>query len=190
MPIEQLTSVGRGRAIVRWGEPVLHQPAEPVVDFGDELQLLLADLFATNRAAQGAGLAAPQIGVGLAAFVYDCFDAEFRRRTGVVCNPVVHVPVGDRRHLEVSAEGCLSLPGGHAELARPDPVTCSGQDQYGDDIELVGTGQLARCLQHETDHLNGIVFGDRLSSRRRRALYRSHQEVAADYPPDWPITRR
>jgi peptide deformylase len=90
--------------------------------------------------------------------------------------------------LETWDEGCLSLPGGHAELARPNRVTRSGQNQYGEEIEVTGTGQLARCLQHETDHLNGVVFADRLSSRRRSALYRSHEQVADFYPANWPVT--
>ncbi len=188
MPIDQLTRLGIVREIVRLGAPVLHQPARPVTDFGDDLQHLLGDMFATNAAAHGAGLAAPQIGVGLAAFVHDCLDAELRRHIGVVCNPVVELPQGRNRHLESWDEGCLSLPGGFAELARPDVAVCRGQDQYGHDIELPGTGQLARCFQHETDHLDGIVFGDRLSSRRRRDLRESHRQIASRYPRDWPVT--
>jgi len=97
------------------------------------------------------------------------------------------VPQADR-HLEAWDEGCLSLPGGYAELARPDLAICRGQDQYGQPTELTGTGQLARCFQHETDHLAGVVFGDRLSSRRRRGLYDSHRQVAGRYPSDWPVT--
>jgi peptide deformylase len=190
MPIDQLTRLGTVRSIARWGHPVLHRTARPVTDFGSDLQTLLSDLFATNTAAGGAGLAAPQIGTDLAAFVYDCFDAELHRQVGVVCNPVVELPQGPDRYLESSVEGCLSLPGGYAELARPDRATCLGQDQYGRPIELTGTGQLARCFQHETDHLQGVVFGDRLSTRRRRGLYQSHREVAASYPSDWPVTPR
>lgn len=188
MPIDQLTRLGTVRTIVRWGDPVMHRPARPVSDFGDDLQALLCDMFATNTAANGAGLAAPQIGVGLAAFVYDCVDAELRRQVGLVCNPVVELPEGRERRLETWDEGCLSLPGGYAELARPDLAVCRGQDQYGQDIALVGTGQLARCFQHETDHLGGIVFGDRLPSRRRRGLYESHRQRADHYPADWPAT--
>ena len=188
MPIEQLTRVGQVRAIVRWGSPVVHRPAQPVTDFGDELQHLLADMFATNRAANGAGLAAPQVGVGFSAFIYDCLDGDLQRQIGVICNPTVRLPEGAARRLETWDEGCLSLPGGHAELARPNRATCSGQNQYGENIEVTATGQLARCLQHETDHLNGVVFGDRLSSRRRRALYRTHEQVAAYYPDNWPST--
>lgn len=188
MPIDQLTRLGTVRAIVRWVEPIMHQPTVPVTDFGEDLQTLLCDMFATNTAANGAGLAAPQIGVGLAAFVYDCIDADMRRHVGVVCNPVVELPEGRDRHLETWDEGCLSPPGGLAELARPDLAICRGQDQYGQPVELVGTGLLARCFQHETDHLEGVVFGDRLSSRRRRGLYESHRKAADRYPPDWPAT--
>jgi peptide deformylase len=188
MPIDQLTRLGTVRTIVRWGDPILHRPTRPVSDFGDELQLLLCDMFATNTAAHGAGLAAPQIGVDVAAFVYDCVDADLRRQVGVVCNAVVELPEGRDRRLETWEEGCLSLPGGYAELARPDLAICRGQDQYGDPIELAGTGQLARCFQHETDHLDGMVFGDRLPGRRRRGLYESHRRVSDRYSSDWPVT--
>ena len=187
MPIYQLTRLGTTRTIVRWGDPILHRAARPVTDFGDDLQQLLCDMFATNTAAQGAGLAAPQIGVDVAAFVYDCVDADLRRQVGVVCNPVVELPEGRDRDLETWEEGCLSLPGGYADLARPNVAICRGQDQYGDPIELTGTGLLARCFQHETDHLAGMVFGDRLSSRRRRGLYESHRQVADRYAVDWPV---
>lgn len=190
MPLDQLTRLGAVRTIVRWGDPVMHRPARPVTDFGDELQALLCDLFATNTAANGAGLAAPQIGVGLAAFVYDCLDAELRRHVGVVCNPVVELPQGRDRHLDTGEEGCLSLPGGYADLARPDAAVCRGQDQYGHDVELTGTGQLARCFQHETDHVRGVVFGDRLPARRRRGLYQTHAQAADRYSSDWPVTPR
>ena len=189
MPIEQLVRVGSPRAIRRWADPVLHRRARPVVEFDDELQLLLADLFATNTAAGGAGLAAPQVGVALSAFVYDCVDANLRRQVGVVCNPVVTVADGAGRRVETWEEGCLSLPGGYAELARPAVALCRGQDQYGSPVEVRGTGLLARCLQHETDHLDGIVFGDRLSSRRRRGLYETHAAAAHRFPPGWPTVR-
>jgi peptide deformylase len=183
-----LEGAGTVRAIVRWGDPVLHTPARPVTDFGPDLQELLRDLYATNRAARGAGLAAPQIGVDLPVFVHDCVDADLRRHVGLVCNPEVELPEGRERQLEAWEEGCLSLPGGLAELARPDVAVCRGQDQYGDPIELTGTGLLARCLQHETDHLSGMVFGDRLSSRRRKDLFASHRALADRYPSDWPVT--
>ena len=186
MPIEQLVRVGSARPVRRWDDPVLHATMPPVVEFDDALQRLLADMFATSRAARGAGLAAPQVGVSLAAFVYDCVDENFDRQVGVVCNPLVEADGSASRRLETWEEGCLSLPGGYAELARPAVAVCRGQDQYGDPVEVRGTGLLARCLQHETDHLNGIVFGDRLPSRRRRGLYESHRLAAHRYPPAWP----
>ena len=189
MPIEQLVRVGSARPISRWADPVLHEPMPPVLAFDDALQLLLADMFATNTAAGGAGLAAPQVGVRLAAFVYDCIDEDFERQIGVVCNPTVVVDGGPHRRLETWEEGCLSLPGAYAELARPAVAVCRGQDQYGDPVEVRGTGLLARCLQHETDHLDGIVFGDRLPSRRRRGLHEAHRRAAHRYPSDWPVAR-
>jgi peptide deformylase len=186
MPVSELLRLGTARPIVRWGTPVLHSPTRPVTDFGGDLQELLADMFATNSAADGAGLAAQQVGVALAVFVYDCSDETGTRRTGVVCNPVVEQPEGPDRRLVDYGEGCLSLPGAYAELARPTFSTCRGQDQYGDAIELTAGGTLGRCFQHETDHVNGIVFGDRLSTRKRKQLYRDHEVVAERYGIDWP----
>jgi peptide deformylase len=190
MPIEELVRIGTARRIVRWGEAVLHRAARPVTDFGPDLQALIADMFATNRAAEGAGLAAQQIGVDLAVFVYDCHDEHGRRRVGVICNPSVTTPDGRDRRLEAVAEGCLSLPGAYATLARPDVATCRGQDQYGDEIEVTAGGTLGRCLQHEADHLAGTVFGDRLARRDRQRLYAMHHEVAAEFPDDWPVRPR
>ncbi|MCF8570490.1 peptide deformylase [Gordonia sp. HY002] len=186
MPVAELLRLGTARTIVRWGDPVLHRRARPVTDFGDAFQQLLADMFATNQAASGAGLAAQQIGVDLAAFIYDCTDETGRRRTGVVCNPECELPEGDERRLVSYDEGCLSLPGAFVDVDRPDVATCRGFDQYGDPVTLTGGGTFGRCLQHETDHLNGMVFGDRLSSRKRKQLYRRFEETAAEYPVGWP----
>jgi len=188
MPVAELMRLGIPRTIVRWSDAVLHGTAEPVTDFGPALQELLADMFATNTAAHGAGLAAQQIGVNLAVFVYDCPDETWTRRTGVICNPRVRLPeVGDRQLVSWD-EGCLSLPGANIELARPDLATCTGQDQYGEPISITAGGVLARCLQHETDHINGLVFGDRLSMRRRKQLLRAFDQTADRYPDDWPIS--
>lgn len=178
---------GRCRAILRWGDPVLHTPCRAVTAFDATLGVLVADMLATMDAAHGVGLAAPQIGVDVAVFVLDCPDADQRRHRGVVCNPVLDLPTGRERHLVEDDEGCLSLPGAFAPLARPDTAVCRGQDLDGHPIEITATGLLARCVQHETDHLHGIVFGDRLPTRVRRTLHRDHDAVAEHYPHDWPV---
>jgi peptide deformylase len=185
-----LTTGGTVRPITRWGEPVLHRRQQPVTSFDDDLHRLIRDMFATMAAADGVGLAAPQVGVDLALFVYDCPDENRRRHIGVFCNPVVTLPEGKDRKLDYIDEGCLSLPGAYIELARPDVAICTGQDAFGNEIRVEGTGYFARCLQHETDHLNGTVFGDRLSSRARKKLYQEHKSVAETYPADWPVTPR
>lgn len=187
---EDLCVGGTVLPITRWGTPVMHAPTRPVSSFDDELHRLVRDMFATMAAAEGVGLAANQVAVDLALFVYDCPDDDQVRHAGVVCNPVVTLPEGKARVLDTTEEGCLSLPGAYLELARPDHAVCHGQDAFGDPVEVVGTGLLARCLQHETDHLNGTVFGDRLSGRGRKKLYALHEERADDYPADWPVTRR
>jgi peptide deformylase len=185
-----VTTGGTVLPITRWGEPVLHARTQPVTEFDDRLQTLVADMFATMYAAEGVGLAATQVGVDLAVFVFDCPDDDHVRHSGVICNPVVELPEGKDRHLESMDEGCLSLPGAYIELARPDHAVCRGQDAEGNPVEVVGTGLLSRCLQHETDHLNGTVFGDRLSGRARKKLYRLHDDRAEDYPDDWPVSPR
>jgi peptide deformylase len=159
---------GTVHPIVRYGDPVLHQPCAPVTAFDEPLAQLIADLFASMYAANGVGLAANQIGVGLRVFVYDCAEGE-EQRVGHVVNPVLNAPKG-RRHLDVDNEGCLSVPGPYAELGRMDLATVNGFDQTGAPVTIVGTGWFARCLQHEVDHLDGTVYVDRLPTRRRRAV--------------------
>ncbi|MHA7860183.1 peptide deformylase [Tessaracoccus sp. Y36] len=183
-----LTQGGMVLPITRWGTPVMHKQTEPVTEFGEELHQLIRDMWATMRAAEGVGLAATQVGVGTAVFVYECPDADDRIHRGVVCNPVVSLPEGKDRNLDAAEEGCLSYPGGYQSVARPDLATCTGQDAYGNEITVKGTGLLARCLQHETDHLGGTVFGDRLSARARRQLDKKVDELAWRYPDDWPVS--
>ncbi|MCU0264183.1 MAG: peptide deformylase [Candidatus Nanopelagicales bacterium] len=190
MDTDQLAGHGRCRPIVRWGNPVMHTACRPVTDFDATLAALVADMLATMDAAHGVGLAAPQIGVDLAVFVLDCPDADQHPYRGVVCNPVLDLPTGRERRLTEDDEGCLSLPGAYAPLARPDTAVCRGQGLDGNPIEISATGLLARCVQHETDHLQGIVLGDRLPTRTRRALYRDHDAAADQYPDDWPVTPR
>ena len=183
-----LPEEGNVRPIVRWGTPVMHHELADVTVFGDELAELVRDLVATMRAAKGVGLAANQIGVDLKVFVFDCPDEDDLQVTGVVCNPVLQLPEGKDRNLEDEDEGCLSLPGAFTACARPDRSRVTGVDQHGEPVEFIGTGLLARCLQHETDHIFGTVFGDRLPERSRKKLYKQHQELAENYPDDWPVT--
>lgn len=183
-----LTTGGTVLRITRWGEPVMHAATRPVVSFDEELHSLVRNMFATMEAAEGVGLAATQVGVDLAVFVYECPDADNVVHRGVMCNPTVELPEGKDRNLDASDEGCLSWPGGYESVSRPDLATCSGQDAFGNDLVVEGTGLLARCLQHETDHLNGTVFGDRLSKRARRKLDEQVEALAYRYPDDWPVS--
>jgi peptide deformylase len=158
------------------GDPVLHAPTRAVESFDDELRRLVDDMFETMAAADGVGLAANQIGVDLRVLVLDCPDLERGERVrGVVVNPVLETSPRPETmpDPEDDEEGCLSVPAeafptGRAEWAR---VTGVGVD--GAPVEFEGRGLLARCLQHEVDHLDGIVYVDRLVGRNRRAALKT-----------------
>ena len=147
------------------GEPVLHRVAEPVSAFDAELATLVDDMFATMEAAPGVGLAAPQIGLAKRVFVYDWTDAEGERTRGVAVNPELWIsplPVGVPG--DEDEEGCLSIPGERFALLRAERAILRAQDQHGEPYELEASGWLARILQHEFDHLNGILYADRLDA--------------------------
>ncbi|MBO9520991.1 MAG: peptide deformylase [Nocardioidaceae bacterium] len=183
-----LPSGGAVRPITRWGEEVMHRPARPVTTFDAQLRTLAADMVATMYAAEGVGLAACQIGVDLAVFVFDCPDESGEPHQGVVCNPVLELPEGKGRKLDDGEEGCLSYPGAFVSCARPDWARVTGLGLDGSPVSYEGDGLLARCLQHETDHTTGMVFGDRLSDRLRKKLRKQMEANADDYPPSWPAT--
>ena len=187
---QEWAAKGKVLRVTRWTEPVMRNPTRPVTQFGEDLHQLVADMFATMAAADGVGLAAPQVDVDLALFVFYCPDKDDHLQYGVVCNPVVTLPEGKDRRLDATEEGCLSWPGAYQPLARPDVAVCEGQNEHGEPIRIEGTGLLARCLQHETDHLSGTVFADRLSKRSRRLLNEQHDSMAALYPADWPVSRK
>jgi peptide deformylase len=151
------------RPIRLFGDPVLRTPADPVLDFGDELRRLIADLEDTVREPGRAGVAAPQIGVGLRAFAYHVDGV-----VGHLVNPVLSEFAGTQD----DEEGCLSVPG----LAFPTPralsVVATGLDRDGAALRIAGTGVLARALQHETDHLDGRLYIDRLTGDTRRQALR------------------
>lgn len=172
--------------MTRWGDAVLHAPCGPVEHFDADLLKLVADMAATMRAADGVGLAANQIGVALRVFVFDCADPDGNWQHGVVCNPTLTVPSGRDRVLDEGEEGCLSLPGAFVPCPRPDFAAVSGFDARGRQVSYSGNGMVARCFQHETDHLDGVVFGDRLSTRLRKRLYKEAAMAADEFPPGWP----
>jgi peptide deformylase len=159
---------GTARKIRVAGDPVLHRPTRQVTVFDDELGALIEDMFASLAVAEGVGLAAPQVGVDLAVFVYDCPDGSGSRVAGHVVNPVIDTS-GD---MDDSEEGCLSVPGPYHELDRFWTATVRGVDRTGAPVEVSGTGYLARCLQHETDHLRGVLYIDHLPRNRRRRVLR------------------
>ena len=175
------------RSVVRWGTDVMHRRARPVTSYDEELRGLVADMVATMYAAQGVGLAACQIGVDLAVFVFDCPDESGTTHRGVVCYPVVELREGRERRLDDSEEGCLSYPGAFVDCARPDWARVTGQGVDGAEVSYEGDGLLARCLQHEADHIDGTVFGDRISDRARKKLRKAMEAAAEDYPLEWPV---
>ena len=142
-----------------FGDPVLTTPAALVMDFDKELRTLVADLTETMLEAPGAGLAAPQIGVGLRVFVWDVDDA-----LGHLINPTLDLST----EMQDGEEGCLSFPELSYETPRAFRAVAKGFNMYGEPITVEGTELLARCLQHESDHLDGIVFIDRLSADDRK----------------------
>ncbi|MGA5036268.1 peptide deformylase [Streptomyces capoamus] len=164
---------GRGavRRITEVGEQVLHKPCRDVTEFGPDLAALVDDMFRTMYVAEGAGLAANQVGVDLRVFVYDCPDDDGVRHVGHVVNPVLDTPTNGRRLLD-EGEGCLSVPGAVMAVPRPDRAVVRGQDKDGRPVVVEGTGYFARCLAHETDHTNGYVYLDRLSKRDKKDALR------------------
>jgi peptide deformylase len=151
-----------------FGDPVLRTPAEPVVDFDKELRTLVKDLQETMLDAPGVGLAAPQIGVGLRVFTYHVDDV-----LGHLINPTLDLT---DEELE-DDEGCLSFPGLAFPTVRAYGVVAKGFDQHGEPVTIEGTELLARCVQHETDHLDGILFIDRLDRAQRKLAMKAIREA-------------
>nr|WP_091114446.1 peptide deformylase [Nocardioides psychrotolerans] len=185
-PHGPLPTGGTIHPLTRWGTPVMHRPQQRVTSYDDALATLAADMVATMYAADGVGLAACQIGQDVALFVFDCPDESGQRTVGVVCNPVLTLPEGKDRLLDDGEEGCLSFPGAFVECARPDQASVTGTGLDGSPVTFAGDGLLARCLQHETDHTLGTVFGDRLPTKQRKKLQKEHDKAAEAYPAGWP----
>jgi peptide deformylase len=150
-----------------FGDPVLRKPAIEVVDFDKELRKLIADLTDTMLEAPGAGLAAPQIGVGLRAFTWNV-DGQ----VGHLVNPRLQLS----EELQDGPEGCLSIPGLTFDCRRALSVVAHGFDMYGEPVTIEGSEYLARAIQHETDHLDGVLFVDRLDGEARKAAMKAIRE--------------
>jgi peptide deformylase len=157
------------RPVRLFGDPVLRTRAAEVVDFDKELRNLVRDLMETMTEEGAAGLAAPQLGISLRVFSYHAEGA-----TGHLVNPVIEV-VGDE--MQDGPEGCLSIPGLSWDCRRYLRVVARGYDQHGERIEVHGTERLARAIQHETDHLDGVLFIDRLDPETRKQAMREIRQA-------------
>ncbi|WNM36083.1 peptide deformylase [Streptomyces sp. Li-HN-5-11] len=164
---------GSVRRITEVGEEILRRTCREVTGFGTpDLSALIDDMFLTMHVADGAGLAANQVGVDLRIFVYDCPDDNGVRHVGHIVNPVLDELDRAGRQLIDEPEGCLSVPGAVMDVPRTDRAVVRGFDKDGNPLVIEGTGYFARCLQHETDHLFGHLYLDRLSARDRKAALR------------------
>jgi peptide deformylase len=150
-----------------FGDPVLRKPALEVVDFDRELRRLVQDLTDTMLEAPGAGLAAPQIGVGLRVFTW-----YVEGEVGHLVNPSLQLS----EELQDGPEGCLSIPGLSIDCTRALSVVAHGFDQYGEPVTVEGSELLARAIQHETDHLDGVLFLDRLDPANRKLAMKEIRE--------------
>ena len=166
------------REIKILGDPVLREPAAEVGELDDETRALVKDMFETMYLAEGIGLAAPQVGVSARVIVVDLGNAE-ENEVGAVAlvNPRV-VEFGRRK--DRASEGCLSIPGMEEIVERPETVKVEGLRPDGEPVEMEVSGLLSRALQHEIDHLDGILFIDRISPLKRRMLMKKWQKSRAE----------
>jgi peptide deformylase len=162
-----------------FGDPVLTTKAAPVLDFDAELRKLVADLTDTMMDAPGAGLAAPQIGVGLRVFTYFVED-----ELGHLVNPELTLSAGE----QFGPEGCLSIPGLSFDCRRAQRIVAKGYNMYGDPVVIEGTDLLARCIQHETDHLDGVLFVDRLDPDTRKLAMKAIREADWGHSPQVKVS--
>ena len=159
--------------IVKYGDPILEKPTTPVTKFDGELEQLTEDMFASMYAAQGVGLAAPQIGLGLRLAVVDVTVGKNPEAKIVLANPEIVHAEGEKRE----EEGCLSIPGFRGYVVRPHFVTIRAQNAKGETFEMRGEDLLARAFCHEIDHLNGILFIQHLSMLKRDLIKRKIKKL-------------
>jgi peptide deformylase len=162
------------RPILRLGDSILSEPARPVEHITAEIETLIDDMIETMYAAPGIGLAAPQVGVSLKIFVIDLSLGKDPTALHTMINP----EFVDREGMQLEEEGCLSIPGFTATVARPKRVVVKGLNRQGDEYTIEGTGLLARALQHEIDHLNSCLFVDRLRGISRDLILRKVKKLS------------
>jgi len=162
------------RPILRLGDSILCEPARAVDAITPEIDTLIDDMIATMYAAPGIGLAAPQVGVSLRIFVIDLSLGKDPTALQVMINP----EFVERDGMQLEEEGCLSVPGFTATVARPRRVVVKGLNRQGEEYTLDGTGLLARALQHEVDHLNSCLFVDRLRGIARDLILRKIKKLS------------
>ena len=162
------------RKIVKYGDPVLETPADPVEEFDtEELRQIVDDMFETMYDASGVGLAAPQIGLSKRLTVIDCSCGEDPEEKLVLINPEILTAEGK----QVGEEGCLSIPGFREDVKRAQKVTVRARDVKGDTFEIEGEDLLARAILHENDHLDGILFLRHISSLKREMIKRKIRKL-------------
>jgi len=170
---EGLSAARKIYPIVKYGDPILEKPTSPVTKFDAELEQLSEDMFASMYAAQGVGLAAPQIGLGLRLAVVDVTGGKNPEAKIVLANPEIIHAEGEKRE----EEGCLSIPGFRGYVLRPQFVTVKAQNAKGEVFEMRGEDLLARAFCHEIDHLNGILFIQHLSMLKRDLIKRKIKKL-------------
>lgn len=156
------------RKIVKYPDPVLETPGDPVTEFDEGLRQLVEDMFETMYAASGVGLAAPQVGVSKRLFVMDCSGGRDLAQRYVVINPQIVMTEGE----QTGDEGCLSFPGIYIPVTRAMRAIVRAQDLEGREFELDAQELAARCVLHETDHCDGILFIERVSPLKREMVKR------------------
>ena len=172
------------RPILIYGDPVLHQKAKTVTVFDQDLEDLVRDMFETMSQAPGVGLAAPQVGVPLRLFVYNYPDDDDNPRKGVVINPSITISAisQDPADEELDSEGCLSVPGERFALVRAEHATIEGVDLEQNPVRIVAEGWFARIFQHEFDHLEGLIYVDKLPEPSKSEAFEVMNELGWNRP--------
>lgn len=159
--------------LVYYGDPRLEKVSEPINDFNTELRKFVKDLFETMYFKDGVGLSSPQVGVNCRVLVIDTSGGTDRSKQVVLINPVIMREDGEQK----GPEGCLSFPGLFADVKRPNILRVKSNDLEGNEFELQGSGLLARAIHHEIDHLNGILFIERMKKSDREAIIKKMKKM-------------